>query len=211
MIGILGGTFDPVHHGHLRLALEMLDGMGLNEIRLVPARQPPHRDPPIASAADRRTMLEAAVGTTPGLRVDTRELAREGPSYTVDTLGSFRTEFPERPLCLIMGMDAFCELDTWHNWQRLPELAHIGIARRPGAPMPKSGRPAKLLHEHLIDAPSLLRQTNAGYMLVKDIPPLDITATRIRSLLAAGRNPRYLLPDAVLDVIHERGLYLASS
>ena len=211
MIGILGGTFDPIHHGHLRLALEMLDGIGLDEIRLVPARQPPHRDQPIASAEDRRAMLEAATRGTPRLYVDTRELARDGPSYTVDTLASFRAEFPGHPLCLIVGMDAFCELDTWYRWQRLPELAHIGIARRPGTSMPESGRPAKLLREHSIDSPDFLHRTDAGYMLVRNIPPLDITATRIRSLLAAGRNPQYLLPDAVLDVIHERGLYLASS
>ncbi len=211
MIGILGGTFDPIHHGHLRLALEMLDGIGLDEVRLIPARQPPHRDQPVARAEDRRAMLEAAVKATPGLSVDTRELARDGPSYTVDTLISFREEFPGRALCLIVGMDAFCELDTWRRWQRLPELAHIGIARRPGASMPESGRPAELLREHGIDNPGLLGQKGSGYMLVRDIPPLDITATRIRSLLAAGRNPRFLLPDAVLDVIHKRGLYLASS
>ena len=211
MIGILGGTFDPIHHGHLRLALEIFEGLALDEVRLVPARQPPHRGYPIARAEDRRAMLEAAVAATPGLQVDARELTRAGPSYTVDTLASLRTEFPEHPLCLIVGMDAFRELDTWHQWQGLYELAHIVIARRPGAPMPESGKPAELLRERLTENPAVLRGTQAGRTILQNVPPLDITATRIRSLLAAGRNPRYLLPDAVLDVIHERGLYLVSS
>ena len=208
MIGILGGTFDPIHHGHLRLALEMLESLALDEVRLIPARQPPHRRHPIAQAEDRCAMLEAAVSATPGLQVDRRELSRAGPSYTVDTLASLRAEFPERSLCLMVGMDAFLELDTWYRWQELPELAHIAVARRPGAPMPDSGRPIDLLRERVTESPAVLRGTHAGHTLVLDLPPLDITATRIRSLLAAGRNPRYLLPDAVLDVIHERGLYL---
>ena len=211
MIGILGGTFDPIHHGHLRLALEIHEGLGLDEVRLIPARQPPHRGAPFAGAEDRQAMLEAAVVATPGLRVDARELDRDGPSYTVDTLESFRAEFPQRSLCLIVGMDAFCELDAWYRWRSLPELAHIVIARRPGALMPESGRPAELLRERLTDSATALRRMQAGRTLMQDVPPLDITATRIRSLLGAGRNPRYLLPDAVLDVIHERGLYLASS
>ena len=211
MIGILGGTFDPIHHGHLRLALEMLEGLALDEVRMIPARQPPHRAHPLASAEDRRAMLEAAVLSTPRLRVDARELSREGPSYTVDTLESLRGEFPERSLCLIVGMDAFRELVTWRRWQSLPELAHIVIARRPGAPMPESGKPDQLLRERFTDNPAVLRDTHAGRALVQDVPLLDITATRIRSLLAAGRNPRYLLPDPVLEVIHERGLYRASS
>ncbi len=211
MIGILGGTFDPIHHGHLRLALEIHEGLGLEEVRLIPARQPPHRGEPLASSEDRRAMLEVAVAATPGLRVDSRELRRDGPSYTVDTLASLRAEFPQRPLCLIVGMDAFRDLDTWHRWRTLPDLAHIVIARRPGAPTPESGRPAKLLRERVVADPEVLRGMPAGRTLVQEVPPLDITATRIRSLLGAGRNPRYLLPDAVLDVIHERGLYLASS
>ncbi len=211
MIGILGGTFDPIHHGHLRLALEMLEGLALDEVRMIPARQPPHRGHPLASADDRRAMLEAAVQATPHLQVDARELSREGPSYTVDTLESLRGEFPKRSLCLIVGMDAFRELHTWRRWPSLPELAHIVVARRPGAPMPQSSKPYQLLRERFTDNPAVLRDTHAGRALVQDVPLLDITATRIRSLLAAGRNPRYLLPDPVLEVIHERGLYRASS
>ncbi len=211
MIGILGGTFDPVHHGHLRLALEMLEGLALDEVRMIPARQPPHRGQPVASAEDRHAMLEAAVKATPGLLVDARESSREGPSYTVDTLESLRGEFPECSLCLILGMDAFRELDSWRRWQSLPELSHIVIARRPGAPVPESGKPDQLLRERFTDNPTVLRETQAGRALVQDVPLLEITATRIRSLLAAGCNPRYLLPDSVLEVIHKRGLYRASS
>ncbi len=209
MIGILGGTFDPVHHGHLRLALEMLEGLKLDEVRLVPARQPPHRGVPSASAEDRRAMLEAALANTPGLRLDVRELTREGPSYTVDTLTSLRRELPGPSLCLIIGMDAFRELDTWHRWEALLDLAHIGIAQRPGALRPNSGPVAALLRDRHTDDPAVLGEACCGRVIVRETPLLDISATRIRRLLAAGRNPRFLLPDAVLDVIHQRGLYLA--
>ena len=145
MIGILGGTFDPIHHGHLRLAVEMREGLGLEELRLIPALQPPHREAPIAGAEDRLAMLEAAVARANALHIDTRELVREGPSYTVDTLLSLRAELPAQPLCLIIGMDAFCYLDTWHRWQDVLELAHIGIARRPGTTEPTGGVLADLL------------------------------------------------------------------
>jgi len=210
MIGTLGGTFDPVHHGHLRLALEMLEGLALDEVRLIPAREPPHRAPPLAPPEDRLEMLKAAVAGTDGLSVDTRELQRQGPSYTVDTLTSLREEFPGTPLCLIIGMDAFDAIDTWHRWRALPTLAHIGVARRPGAQMPGPGDVAELLHRRLVRSPSALRKTPAGCIYVQDLPPLDISASRIRVLLDAGRNPRYLLPDSVLDIIHQRGLYLAN-
>lgn len=210
MFGILGGTFDPVHHAHLRLALEMLEGLSLDEVRLIPAREPPHRAPPVAPAEDRLEMLRAAVAGAGGLSVDTRELQRQGPSYTVDTLTSLREEFPDTPLCLIIGMDAFNAIDTWHRWQVLPSLAHIGIARRPGSKMPGSGDVAELLDSRLTRSPSALRKAPAGCIYVRDLPPLDISASRIRELLGVGRNPRYLLPDSVLDIIHQRGLYLAS-
>ncbi len=209
MIGILGGTFDPVHHGHLRLAVEMLEGLKLDEVRLVPARQPPHRRVPSASAEDRRAMLEAALVNTAGLRLDARELTREGPSYTVDTLASLRRDFPGLSICLILGMDAFRELDTWHRWEAVLGLAHIGVAQRPGSRRPDSGPVATLLRERHTDDPAVLGEACCGRIIVRETPLLDISATRIRRLLAAGRNPRFLLPDAVLDVIHQRGLYLA--
>jgi len=208
MIGILGGTFDPIHHGHLRLAVEMREGLGLEELRLIPALQPPHREAPIAGAEDRLAMLEAAVGKADALHIDTRELDREGPSYTVDTLASLRAELPAQPLCLIVGMDAFRFLDTWHRWQELLELAHIGIARRPGSTAPAGGVLADLLRTRTAATPAGLRDQDHGLIWVQDVPLLDISGTRIRDLLASSRDPRYLLPDPVLHVIRERGLYI---
>ena len=209
MIGVLGGTFDPVHFGHLRLALEMCEGLALKELRMIPAGQPPHRGVPAASARDRLAMLEAAVAGTDRLRVDPRELQREGPSYTVDTLASLRAELPDDSICLIVGMDAFNALTTWHCWQELLNLAHIGIARRPGAITPNGGKPAELLKSRQAQARSALDACGSGLIWIHDIPLLDISGARIRALLAAARDPRFLLPDAALRIIHQRGLYIA--
>jgi nicotinate-nucleotide adenylyltransferase len=209
MVGVLGGTFDPVHHGHLRLAVEMREALGLDEVRLVPAREPPHRRSPLAAAEDRLAMLEAAVTGASALTVDRRELDRPGPSYTVDTLASMRRELGPAPLWLCLGMDAFRALDTWHRWQELPGLAHLAVARRPGGHAPRGGPVADLLRERRIGSPGQARGRASGAILVLDVPALDISATRIRSLVTAGRDPRWLAPDGVLAVIRQRGLYLA--
>ncbi len=210
MIGILGGTFDPVHNGHLRLALEILEEISLREVRIIPARHPPHRAAPAASVEDRVAMLETALANSAGLYLDRRELQRQGPSYMVDTLGSLREEHPETPLGLILGMDAFCTLDTWHKWRQLSELAHIIIADRPGSPLPK-GEMAVFLGNQRVSSPRQLRSRLGGYVFVHHAPHLDISATRIRSLVANRRSPRYLLPVGVLEIINKRGLYLGAS
>jgi nicotinate-nucleotide adenylyltransferase len=209
VIGVFGGTFDPVHHGHLRLAVEMAEALDLRELRLFPAGMPPHRAAPVASAADRLAMLEAAVAGSPTLVVDRRELHRQGPSYTVDTLGSLRAEHPRDPLCLCLGMDAFRALDTWNRWREIPRLAHLAVARRPGGRPPARGPVAELLASAGTTDVMDLGRRLAGAVILVDVPPLAIAATRIRSLLAAGRDPRWLLPDPVLTLIRERGLYLA--
>ncbi len=165
MIGILGGTFDPIHHGHLRCAQELLQDLPLDEVRLVPCRIPPHRDTPQASAEQRLRMLKAALDGAPGLTVDDRELSREGPSYTVDTLHSLRAEFGATPLCLIVGMDAFNGLDRWHRWQELIGLAHIVVAHRPGWLPPQAGAVAELLSSHAIQSATELRARPAGRSL----------------------------------------------
>lgn len=206
MLGILGGTFDPIHYGHLRLALEFADGLGLTEVRLIPAGAPPHRDAPAAAAALRAAMVATAVANEPRLRLDRRELERPGPSYAVDTLESLRREHPHTPLCFLMGMDAFQGLHRWHRWQRIPELAHIGIAGRPGS-RPPHGLPGELLQRRQVDTPSQLNETLAGRIHILQVPMLDISASHIRRLVAAGRNPRFLLPDSALALIHRHGLY----
>lgn len=210
MIGILGGTFDPVHHAHLRCALELQQALGLEQVRFVPCHVPPHRGSPFATAEQRLAMLELALDGQSGFVADDRELRRAGPSYTVDTLLSFREEFGTAvPMCLIVGMDAFLGLDTWNRWQRLTELAHIVVMRRPGLDAAAAGPALKaLLQERLVDDPQRLRGAAAGSVLLWTVTQIEISGTRIRDLIARGRNVRYLLPDRVLDYIRRERLYL---
>ena len=213
-LGILGGTFDPIHFGHLRLAQEMAEGIGLSEVRFVPAGCPPHRAPPAASAPHRLAMVERAVAANPLFCVDPREIERGGPCYTVDTLCGLRAELgATRPLCLLMGADAFLGLATWHRWQEIFDLAHVAVAFRPGFPegawmdtMPEALR--TMLRTRRETDPAALRQGAAGRVYAQPITPLDISASRIRSALEAGRSARYLLPDAVLDYIQCHHLYV---
>jgi nicotinate-nucleotide adenylyltransferase len=202
-LGILGGTFDPVHNGHLRLAIEMRELLGLSEVKLVPALNPRLRDAPSIDAENRLRMLHAAVAGAGDLQVDDRELQRQGPSYTVDTLRSFREEFVDNPICLIVGMDAFVRFDQWHEWEALPELAHIAVAQRPGTAPPETGAVARLLETRKNDDPATLREDAAGRIIVCGIPGLDISATRIRALLGEGRSVRYLVPAPVHEILQE--------
>jgi nicotinate-nucleotide adenylyltransferase len=210
MIGILGGTFDPVHHAHLRCALELQQALGLEQVRFVPCRVPPHRGTPFASAEQRLAMLELAIEGQPGFVADDRELRRDGPSYTVDTLLSFREEFgADLPLCLIVGMDAFLGLDSWNRWEQLTGLAHLVVMRRPGLDAAAAGPALEaLLRERLVDDPQRLRAAPAGGILLWTVTQIEISGTRIRDLIARGRNVRYLLPDRVLDHIRRERLYL---
>ncbi len=209
MIGILGGTFDPIHHGHLRCAQELLQDLPLDEVRLVPCRIPPHRDTPHASVEQRLRMLKAALYGAPALLVDDRELLREGPSYTVDTLHSLRAELGATSLCLIVGMDAFNGLDGWHRWQELIGLAHIVVAHRPGWIPPQTGAVAELLNRHAAQSSTELRAKPAGRILPWSITALDISASAIRAQVAAGKSPRFLVPEAVARIIAAEGLYAA--
>lgn len=207
-VGILGGTFDPVHHGHLRLALEMLERLGLAEVRLVPLERPAHRAPPRAAGALRLAMLEAAVASEPRLVADDRELKRGGVSYTVDTLTELREELgPAAPICLILGMDAFAGLPSWRAWTRIPQLAHLAVARRPGSRFPQDTELARLLDARRVEDAAALARAPAGSVLLESFPLLDISSSRIRELVAAGGNPRYLLPEAVLGIIRAQALY----
>ncbi|MEW6647712.1 MAG: nicotinate-nucleotide adenylyltransferase [Pseudomonadota bacterium] len=209
-VGILGGTFDPVHFGHLRAALEMQEILGLAEVRLLPCGQPPHRVPPRASAADRLAMLELALAGQSGLRVDCRELERPGPSYMVDTLTSLRAELGASPLCLLLGSDAFLGLPQWHRWRELLQLAHLVVLHRPGWTLDSvPASLAEVLAAQRISAAAELMLRPAGGILLQPVTPLDISATAIRAQIAAGRSPRYLLPDAVWDYIRRRDLYAA--
>jgi nicotinate-nucleotide adenylyltransferase len=218
MIGVFGGTFDPVHFGHLRPALEVFEALGLREMRMVPVHQPAHRGEPLASPKQRETLLRAALGNdTPGLVVDSRELRREGPSYMVDTLRSLREDkrdgVGDEPLCLVLGMDAFLQLPTWHCWRELLELAHLVVTHRPGWALDTATETAmdaelaELWRTRQVEQASQLEQAAAGSILHLAVTQLDISATRIRELIAAGNSPRFLLPDAVWNLIRLQGLY----
>lgn len=208
MIGIYGGTFDPVHYGHLRTALEVKEALGLEAVRFIPARLPPHRAPPSASPDARRRMLEAAlVDAPPGFMLDERELMRPGPSYIVDTLRSLRQELGgEIPLCLLIGMDAFLGLPTWYQWQAIFELAHVVVMTRPGYAL---RWPAGLVEQLLVrqSVKEDLPRSPAGAIYFQPVIQLDISSTFIRQCLATGRDPRYLLPDSVLALIRQEGYY----
>ncbi|MHB8745521.1 MAG: nicotinate-nucleotide adenylyltransferase [Gammaproteobacteria bacterium] len=211
MLGILGGTFDPIHYGHLRCALELKQDLPLRELRLVPCGMPPHRESPHASVEQRLRMLQAAVADSPEFIIDTRELSRSGPSYSVDTLRALRTEQGATPLCLIVGQDAFNALDSWHCWQELMDLAHIVVAHRPGWTRPQHGAVADLLSHHGVTEVAALQRQAAGCILPWPVTALDISATAIRASIAAGKSPRYLLPDAVWRIIAQERLYAAGT
>ena len=207
MIGIFGGTFDPIHYAHLRTALEVQQQLELAELRFIPAAIPPHRPQPLASPQQRLDMVRLAILDQPGMTVDGRELEREGPSYMVDTLASLRDELGDVPLVLILGLDALLGLPAWHQWTRLIELAHIVVMERPGVVLPEQDELAELVRAHRSEEVARLAQEPAGTMLFVPVSQLAISATDIRAQLAAGASPRFLLPDAVLDYILDEGLY----
>lgn len=213
-VGVFGGTFDPVHNGHLRVALEALEALDLAEVRLLPSRQPPHRGRPGATPEQRLTMLERAVAGQPGFVLDRRELERDGPSYMVDTLSSLRAELAATPLCLLLGGDAFRELPGWHRWQTLFELAHVVVLRRPRGDGDDDDRQPRLPPDLCAQTERrwqgdarTLRTALAGEVYKLSVTQLDISATRIRELLRQNRSPRYLVPDTVLDYIESQNLY----
>lgn len=210
-LGILGGTFDPVHHGHLRLAEEARERLDLAGVVLIPAGLPPHRQPPQATPAHRLAMVEQAVAMNPGLRVDPAEIQAAGPSYTVPTLERLRASHgPERSLVLLLGADAFLGLTTWHRWQDLFALAHIAIATRPSHVLEAEHMTPLLAAEFAARqsrSAAALAAAPAGLIVPFGITPLDISATAIRGALSTGRSARYLLPDNVLDYISQNRLY----
>lgn len=207
-LGILGGTFDPIHYGHLRPAQEVLRALDLAEVRIIPAANPPHRQAPRATAEQRLRMAELAVAEFSGLRVDDREIKRGGPSYTVLTLESLRREMGAQSLCLLLGMDAFEDIETWHQWQRLPELAHFVVMTRPGWPMPAAAALPPWARGRLARAPGELTQAGAGRIYFQAVTPQDISATRIREAIARGEAVDGLLPSAVLDYVRANRIYL---
>ena len=205
---IYGGTFDPVHYGHLRTALEVQQALGVAQVHLLPCALPPHRDEPRVTPQQRLQLLQLAIADQPALAIDDRELQRGGRSYMVDTLRSLRDEVGQAaPVCLILGMDAFLGLESWHQWQRLAELAHLLVMQRPGSEWPATGALAELVGRARVEESIALSERPAGFLYGIQVTPLGISSTQIRTLLAEKRSPRYLLPDSVLQHITEHNWY----
>jgi nicotinate-nucleotide adenylyltransferase len=209
-IGVLGGTFDPIHFGHLRTALELHQTLDLAEVRFVPCYQPVHRKSPIATPEQRFEMVRCAIYDEPALAVDDCEITRKGPSYSIETLEILRQKFPQTPLCLIMGIDAFLGFPSWHRYEEILSLAHLVIAHRPQYHIPSTGIITLLLKERLKQNPIALHESLGGYIVLHPVTPLEISATDIRKQITMGRNPRYLLPDNVYQYIQQNGVYSLS-
>ena len=213
-IGLLGGTFDPIHFGHLRMAEELAEALGIEQVRFIPAGSPPHRGRPRAEARHRLEMARQAVAGNPRFVLDDREIVRERPSYSVDTLTDLRAENPVgTPLVLFVGSDAFLGLTTWHQWHRLFDLAHVAVAHRPGfspslweEALPDALR--RELDKRLTDQADDLIAAPAGKVFLHPITQLDISASQIRERCLRGKSLRYLLPDPLIDYLYENRLYV---
>jgi nicotinate-nucleotide adenylyltransferase len=209
-IGLFGGTFDPIHYGHLRTAFELWQELRLAEIRFMPTGSPPHREQPHATPELRLAMVEAAVADQTQFIVDDREVRRTGISYSVDTLTELRQELPERSLCLLLGMDAFLGLPNWHRWRELLNLAHIVVAHRPGWKAPTKGPLGEVMVDHGTGTIRDLHEHPSGRVYVHAVTQLEISSTELRQLIIAGQDPRYLVPEEVRRIIRETRCYARS-
>ena len=207
-VALFGGTFDPIHVGHLRLAEEMADALQLERVVFVPSGQPPHRGRPRVAAHDRLEMVRRAVAGNPRFAVDGRETERDAPSYSVETLAALRAEWgTERPIWMLLGADAFLGLPQWHAWQRLLDLVHIAVATRPTSPLLAPGELPAALREEIDTHEAASPAGPAGTVRFEPMTALDVSATALRAALAAGHSVRYLVPDAVLNYIEAQQLY----
>lgn len=205
-IGLLGGTFDPIHFGHLRAALEIYELNQLDEMRLIPCNHPPHRSTPLATALDRLTMAKLAIEETT-LLLDDREMKREGPSYTLETITSLRQEFPRASLCFVLGTDAFLGLETWYEWEKILTLCNIIVICREGWEISASKSTTALLAQRALAPQESLQQFTAGKIVQQTITALNISASLIRHLIRNGRSPQFLLPESVYQYIRKHSLY----
>ena len=195
-IAILGGTFDPVHFGHIKPAMDVKLALGMEQVRFLPNRIPPHRDPPWLSPEQRKKLLQIAIKSLPGFELDTRELERTGKSYMVDTLASLREDFPGSALCLILGMDAFADLHQWYQWEKILTLCHLVVTKRPGFGWPENPELQGLMASVVADAEAL-KKADSGGILVQSVSQLDISSSDIRQRLQSGQSVRSLMPEEV--------------
>jgi len=206
-IGLLGGTFDPIHFGHLRMALELQQALDLAKVHLIPCYQPVHRAMPIASAEQRLAMVKAAIAGEADLIADDCEIKRQGPSYTIDTLLHLQKTQVQTALCLIMGIDAFLGFLNWQRADAILDVAHIVVAHRPHYQLPTTGKMADFIKKYHQADSAYLHQHAAGAILFQTITPLEISASCIRKQIANKENARYLLPDEVYHYIKQQGMY----
>ena len=208
MIGILGGTFDPIHYGHLRTALDVQQALSLDEVRFIPCGEPPHRNKPLAESLQRLSMVRAAIAGQAKFTVDDREIRRKGPSYMVDTLASLKQDFKDKSLCLILGSDAFNGLDQWHQWQQVFDFANVVVMRRPvvDGQATLNKRVFTQVKHRLLDKDALKKKHNGGVCFIP-VTQLDISATVIRQQWQQGRDIRFFLPDSVLTLIQQQNIY----
>jgi nicotinate-nucleotide adenylyltransferase len=209
-IGLLGGTFNPIHFGHLRMAQELAEALALNEVRFIPSANPPHKPPPAVSAENRAAMVKLAIADNPQFRFDGRELSRTGASYTIETLESLRNELGNRvSLILIMGSDAFTKFNTWHRWQEIIDLCHIALVQRPVSSIkkPLTKELETFLHNHYTEHTPDIAETSAGLVTMQAITPLEISSTAIRHTLQNKHSARYLMADCVLEYVRTNQLY----
>ena len=206
-IGLLGGTFDPIHNGHLRIALELYQQLQLNEVRFIPCQQPVIDKSAQANAEHRLQMLQLALNQQPGFIIDNRELQRSSPSYTIDTLISLRAELENTTLCFIIGSDSLTNLPRWHRWQELINYAHLIIIPRPNYNLPNTGVLTEFIKQHQTTDPTLLKEKPTGLLYIAPFTPLTISSTYIRQQIQTNLSPRYLLPDPVLQYIQINNVY----
>ncbi len=213
-IGLLGGTFNPIHFGHLRMAQELAEILSLNAVKFIPSANPPHKARPQVSAEHRAAMVELAITGNSQFQFDGRELSRAGASYTIETLESLRDELgDDASLVLIMGSDAFTKFNTWRRWQEIIQLCHIALVQRPASTNKESltKELETFLHNHYTEHAEDLHESSAGLITMQAITPLEISSTAIRQALQLKHSARYLMPENVLDYIAAKHLYGAVS
>lgn len=206
-IGIIGGMFDPVHNGHLRIALECKEALKLDQLHMVPCAVPPHREAPSATAEQRLEMLKVALENVNNIVADDREIQRLGASYTVDTLSSLREDFPHSKLFLIIGSDAFQYLDRWHRWQDILKLANIVIAKRPDYTNDRTSEVGRLLEKRFVSNLDKFLESDSGSIFIFKVRQLEISSSLVRGLFDENKSAQFLVPDSVLKYIKENNLY----
>jgi len=208
MIGIFGGTFDPIHFGHLRVALDVMEQLQLEQVRFIPLNQAVHREQPDNSGTQRLELLQAAIADQPGFIADDREIRRDTPSYTVDTLQSLRQELGRQiPLCLLLGADAYAAFLQWHKPMEIMKLAHLVVMQRPGHMLPDDAKLQAFTRRRLVEQPQQLAELAAGKIMLLPVTQLEISASDIRRRIRQGTSARYLLPEAAHNILKSKNLY----